>query len=143
MRLCIAMMGLPRSGKSTIAKYLSGKYGAPIVNRDSIRLALHGQRFVPEAEPFVKAISDVMLRSLFITGHNIVIVDETNYSRSARDTLKSDGWDTVFYELKIDPDVCKERAIITEKPDLIPVIDSMYSRYEPLGSDEKEYSERS
>ena len=138
-KLCIAMMGLPRSGKSTIAADLSKMYSAPIVCRDAIRLALHGQRFQQEAETMVKAISDIMLRALFLSGHEVVIVDETNYSRAARDTLKSPSWNTVFYEIFTDPDTCKQRAIETLQTDLVSVIDSMYARYEPLGEDEVRY----
>ena len=40
-----------RSGKTTWAR----QQGVPIVNRDAIRLALHGQRFEPRAESVVWA----------------------------------------------------------------------------------------
>src|SRR5688572_15719048 len=71
----IAMMGLPRSGKSTIVKRLMTELGAPVVRRDAIRLALHGERFISESEPMVKAMSVYMIRSLFIAGHPTVICD--------------------------------------------------------------------
>lgn len=137
--LLICMMGLPRSGKTTIVRELMKKHQAPVVRRDDIRLALHGQRYQKLAEPFIKAISDVMIRSLFLSGHEVVICDETNYSRATRDYHKSDGWDTVFYPVLTSPEVCKERAIATNQPDLCPVIDEMYGRYEPLGEDEGRY----
>lgn len=133
----IAMMGLPRSGKSTIVKRLMKELGAPVVRRDAIRLALHGQRWQKEAEPMVKALSVYMIKSLFLSGHDVVICDETNYSRAARDAVKSSDWDTVFYEIKTSPEVCKERAVLTNQPDLMKVIDEMYARYEPLGKDEE------
>lgn len=132
----IAMMGLPRSGKSTIVKYLMHELGAPVVRRDAIRLALHGQRFKAEAEPMVKAVSLYMIRSLFLAGHSVAICDETNYSRAARDSVKSPEWDTVFYEVTTGPDTCIQRAETTDQFDLIPVINEMFKRYEPLGSDE-------
>jgi tRNA uridine 5-carbamoylmethylation protein Kti12 len=135
--LLIAMMGLPRSGKSTIVAKLSKVLAAPIVRRDAIRLALHGERFLSEAEPMVKAMSVYMIRSLFIAGHEIVICDETNYSRAARDAVKDQDWNTVFYEVGTPSDVCKARAIATNQPDLVGVIEEMASRYEPLGPDEK------
>lgn len=47
----VLMVGLPRSGKSTIAR--SGR--VPIVSPDAIRLALHGQPFIASAEPTVWA----------------------------------------------------------------------------------------
>lgn len=137
--LLICMMGLPRSGKTTIVKELMQKHQAPVVRRDDIRLALHNQRYQSKAEPFVKAISDVMIRSLFLSGHPVVICDETNYSRAVRDFHKSPDWRTLFYEVPTSPEVCKERAVATNQSDLIPVIDAMYARREALGEDEERY----
>lgn len=125
-------MGLPRSGKSTISRQLSETLGTPIVNRDAIRLALHGQRYSHDAEPMVKAVSLYMIRALFLSGHQTVICDETNYSRYARDSLKDDRWQVEFLPVLTSPEVCKERAVLTNQHDLIPVIDAMYARYEPL-----------
>jgi tRNA uridine 5-carbamoylmethylation protein Kti12 len=138
-KLLICMMGLPRSGKTTIVKELMKKHQAPVVRRDDIRLALHNQRYQSKAEPFVKAISDVMIRSLFLSGHDVVICDETNYSRAARDFHRSSEWRTVFYEVPTSPEVCKERALLTNQPDLLPVIDAMYQRLEALAEDEERY----
>lgn len=135
----ICMMGLPRSGKTTIVRELMNKHHAPVVRRDDIRLALHGQRYVSKAEPFVKAISDVMIRSLFLSGHDVVICDETNYSRAARDYHKSNAWHTVFYEVPTPLDVCVQRAYDTGQDDLVPVIHQMWDRREPLGDDEERY----
>jgi predicted kinase len=137
--LLICMMGLPRSGKTTIVKKLRYKHGAPVVRRDDIRLAMHGQRFQKLAEPFVKAVSDVMIRSLFLSGHEVVICDETNYSRAARDFHKSNDWHTVFYEVCTTPEICQNRAAATGQKDLIPVIADMWERREPLGDDEARY----
>lgn len=134
------MVGLPRSGKSTIVAKLRDTLGAPVVRRDDIRLALHGQRYQALAEPFIKAISLVMIRSLFLSGHQTVICDETNYSRAARDFNKSPDWHTVFYEVMTDPETCKQRADATGQIDLKPVIDQMFNRYEPLGDDEERYT---
>jgi tRNA uridine 5-carbamoylmethylation protein Kti12 len=139
--LLICMMGLPRSGKSTMVRLLQALHdNPPIVRRDDIRLALHGQRYAQQAEPFVKAISDVMIKSLFLSGYKTIICDETNYSRAARDYHKNEKWKTVFYELATSPEICKERAVATGQSDLIPVIDEMFARYEPLGADEERYA---
>lgn len=132
MNKLIAMVGLPRSGKSTISGRLSKELGAPIVRRDAIRLALHGQRYVVEAEPMVKAMSLYMIRSLFLAGHEVVICDETNYSQEARRSLRDPSWNTVFYTVGTPPDVCKERAMATGQPDLVKVIDEMWARWDPL-----------
>lgn len=138
-KLLICMMGLPRSGKTTIVNELMKKWSAPVVRRDDIRLALHGMRYASPAEPFVKAISDVMIRSLFLSGHKVVICDETNYSRTARDYHKSPEWRTVFYEVGTTWETCCERAINTGQQDLVPVIKSMWERRQPLETDEERY----
>lgn len=136
----LAMYGLPRSGKTTLCKQLSKELQAPVVNRDTIRLALHGHAYLGKAEPFVKAISNVMIEALFLYGAPIVICDETCYSRAARNALKSPLYDIRFYEVPTPPEVCKERAIATDQAYLLPVIDEMWGRREPLGPDELPYT---
>ena len=139
----IAMVGLPRSGKSTRVRELSEQYAAPIVKKDDIRLALHGQVYVALAEPMIRAISKVMIHSLFLSGHEWVIADETHYSRAARDFVADGPWDTVFYEVDTPAEICIERAHATGHTWLPPVIEEMAARYEPLGEDEKRYAEES
>lgn len=126
----IAMVGLPRSGKSTIVEALRIKTGAPVVRRDAIRLAVHGQRYEPAAEPLIKALDIYMIRSLFLAGHPLVIADETNYSKAARDHMRDPSWETVFYHVGTSASECMRRAILTNQPDLVPVIDSMSKRWE-------------
>src|SRR5213083_2622687 len=105
----IAMKGLPRSGKSTLSAKFAKQTGAPIVRRDAIRLALHGQAYLSEAEPMVKTMSLYMIRALFLSGHQVVICDETNFSKAARAALLDSRWETIFYEVDTHPDICKER----------------------------------
>jgi tRNA uridine 5-carbamoylmethylation protein Kti12 len=128
----IAMMGLPRSGKSTIARSLSKALGAPIVSRDALRLAVHGQRYEGAAEPLIRALDIYMVRALFGAGHETVIVDETNYSPEARAHLEDPNWEIQWYPVLTHPDLCKERAKATNQPDLLPVIDEMFTRYVKL-----------
>jgi predicted kinase len=129
-------VGLPQSGKTTWARAFSRQHGAPIVNPDSIRLALHGQPFIAQAEPFVWAIAKVMVAALFLAGHEIVIVDATNISRRRRDEWKSPRWERAFKGFETDPAECKRRAVENGRDDLLPVIDRMMSEYEPLSDDE-------
>lgn len=139
MRL-IALVGLPRSGKSTITRELSAKYNAPIVKKDDIRLALHGRIYEKLAEPMVKAISKIMIQSLFLSGHKVVIADETHYSRAARDFVRDGTWATEFYHVDTPKDVCLGRAIKTGHTHLLPVIEEMHARWEPLGDDEPRFA---
>jgi tRNA uridine 5-carbamoylmethylation protein Kti12 len=139
MKPClIAMVGLPRSGKSTIAREWAARDGAPIVNRDAIRLALHGKRYEAAAEPMVKAVSLYMIKALFGAGHQTVFYDETNFSYAARDFITSPDWLTYFWCVYTHPDECIRRAHATGQPDLESVIREMMTRYQPLRPHEKE-----
>lgn len=114
-------VGLPRSGKTTWAR----QQGFPIVNPDSIRLALHGQRFEPAAEPFVWAIAKVMVRALFIAGHNTVILDATNTTEQRRDEWKSDEWVRSYHVFHTPGEICIARAGQAGDMEIIPVIERM------------------
>ena len=125
-------VGLPRSGKSTWAR----EQGCPIVNPDSIRLALHGQAFAPLAEPFIWAIAKVMVRALFLSGHDVVVLDATNTTKKRREMWASKNWNRAFKVVETPMKICIERAK-DSNPDLIPVIRTMHKEYEPVEADEK------
>jgi len=128
----IAMRGLPRSGKSTVAKRISSRFGHPIVSRDAIRLALHGKYFIAELEPDVTVLETQVLRSLAYAGHRTIIIDECNCDAVyAEDKIKGyfEGTDfsvhVEFAVIDTPVDVCVERAIATEQFYIIPVIKRM------------------
>lgn len=139
-RELICTVGLPRSGKSTRAMALSIDLRAPIVERDAIRLAVHGQAYIELAEPLIKYLDDVFIKTLFNTGYTTVIVDETNYSKEARRRRLSPDWDTSFLVVDTSPEVCIERAILTGQDYLVPVIMEMSNRFEPLTPEETIYN---
>jgi predicted enzyme related to lactoylglutathione lyase/predicted kinase len=136
-KILIATVGLPRSGKTTWA--LSQAW--PIVNPDSIRLAIHGQRFISRAEPFVWATAKTMVRALFLAGHKIVILDATNTRRRLRDEWQSKDWATFFKVIDTGAEICLERAAEQRDAEIVPVIERMAARYEPLGQDERPWPE--
>jgi predicted kinase len=129
MKKLIMTVGLPRSGKSTWAK----KQNLPIVNPDSIRLAIHGQPFISEAESLVWTIAKYMVKSLFITGHNKVILDATNLTESRRQEWEDDMWEIKYKYFNTSPEECKRRALNTDKAYLLPVIDRMIESAELEG----------
>lgn len=133
-KILIATVGLPRSGKTTWAQ----SQAWPIVCPDSIRLALHGQRYAQQAEPFVWAIAKLMVRSLFDAGHKIVILDATNSTRARRDEwLLPLEWSLYFKVIDTPPDVCIERARAEGDEAIIPTIERMAAQHLPLRSDEQ------
>jgi predicted kinase len=117
----IMMVGLPYSGKSTIAK----TFKAPIVCPDQIRFALHGQRYVQEAEPMIWAIARVMVTSLFLAGHDTVVLDATNTTKTRRDEWKDPKWIRRYVVCDVSKVACAHRALQNEDDYIIPIIDRM------------------
>jgi len=137
MKTLICTVGLPRSGKSTWAQ----GQNVPVVNPDSIRLALYGRQYWAPAEKMVWALADVMVKALFMAGHDKVILDATNTTRAQRDQWRSTEWQTCFHRVLpfMSVELCKTRAISSNQPDLIPVIEKMAAEFESLGDDELRY----
>lgn len=128
------LIGLARSGKSTFASnwqtdvFVSGPPDSPrvIVNSDQIRLSIHGERYNKHAEPFVRAVTMAMVKSLYGQGYN-VLIDETNTTvGSIRQWLEIDS-KTEFIYLDTPMQTCQERAMDTGQDDLVNVIIKMYS----------------
>lgn len=130
MRQIICTVGLPRSGKSTWAK----QSGYPVVNLDSVRLALHGERYLEQAEPMVWTIAVIMAEALLLAGHDTVVVDECNVSRAQRDRWLKVGirvWaDIKFQVFATSPEECRRRAEATGDERIIPVIDRMATEWD-------------
>ena len=148
--ILVLMVGLPRSGKSTWAAELRRREGAVAVNPDSFRLAIHGQRFVASAEGFVWASVRAAVEALFLTGHELMVLDACNVTRKLRDTWRvEDGrWRTLCKVVWADPSsenvnrvVCRVRAVNEGRNDLLPVIDRMAEQWEPLGEGEESWEE--
>ena len=106
MKKLILTIGLPQSGKSTWAKSTS----YPIVNRDSIRLAIGGSIRYFEEENRVSEIEKIMVKSLFAAGHDTVIVDATHLKEKYRKAWESDDWKIEFKRFKTPLKECLKRA---------------------------------
>lgn len=132
----VLMVGLPRSGKSTAACVMRQK-GGVIVCIDDIRLSVHGQpRYEPIAEPLVWAIAKVMVRSLFLAGHETVVLDATNVTRKRRDEWVDPAWDRMFVLVDTPARICHERACQEGDRDLVAVIARQAAAFEAVQPDE-------
>ena len=121
MNKLILMSGLPRSGKTTWAL----KQDHPVVSRDAIREALHGQPYIQSAEEMVSAIEVYMVKALFAAGHTTVIVDATHLMKKYIDRWSYGNWDLEVQKIDTPLDVCIQRAITDGKSELIPIIQRM------------------
>lgn len=131
----ILTVGLPYSGKTTWAKEQS----IFIVNPDSVRLALHGKRFVITAEPMVWAIVQNMVRASFLYGYERIILDACNENFRRRRQWMSPEWVTRYVVFDVDARTCRERAEAAGDDLILPVIDRKAETAEPLSIGERNY----
>lgn len=129
----ILMVGLPYSGKSHEARDLSRLWNAPIVNPDSIRVALHGKKFIPEAEDYVWAVAKTMVRSLFLAGHKTIILDATNLTPGRRNVWVKGGWSSRCVIVDTPLEVCLERAEEAGDIIMLPIIKKMHDQMDLAG----------
>jgi predicted kinase len=135
MRRLVVLVGLPRSGKTTWAR----QQGQPIVNPDSIRYALHGQRFFGPAEPFVWAMAYAMTDALFRAGHDTVIVDATHTTHKRRELWRgiasASNAEYGLHVVATPPEECMGRARSLDDEEIVPVIERMAREWDLLGCD--------
>jgi predicted kinase len=136
IKFLLMTVGLPRSGKSTWAR----EQNIPMVNPDAVRMGLYAQAYLPEAEDMVWTITRYMIRSLFIAGHDRVILDATSTTEELRRKWRSSRWVRQFVFFDQYPEQCIERATRSGREDLIPVIQKMSVEFEAPSIDE--YDER-
>lgn len=137
MHKLYVMVALPRSGKSTYVKENFPEVTK--VSADQLRLLIHGKRHLPEKEGEVWAFRKIMLEALFQQGVDIVI-DETNTTRKRRKVLlqlaQQYQYEAIAIVVKTDKEVCKQRAILTNQEDLLPVIEEMALHYQKVTKEE-------
>jgi predicted kinase len=124
----VLTVGLPMAGKSTWAR----RQGVPVVCPDAIRLAMHGQAYLHQAERLVWGVAETMVRSLFLAGHQCVIVDATNGRKHAREAWRWTSWGLMFKVFDTPREACEERCREFGREDLLPVIERMAASWEPL-----------
>lgn len=125
------LIGSARSGKSTFSKkWQSEKEMRVVVSGDNIRLATHGTRYNKLAEDSVFCTLHIMVRTLLLSGYE-VLIDETNTSEmSIRRILEIDKNATpVFINTPLD--ICIKRAIDSRQFD---VINSIYRHHSNINS---------
>ena len=143
MNTLIVTVGLPRSGKTTWSLETSKQLKCPIVNPDAVRLAVHQTRFMKSAEPTVWMIVRYMVRALFAAGHKAVILDATNTTKGRRkfwleeceQGFYGEEARVMFVVFDTPALECQDRAIADDMLDLVPIIDSMDCKFEPLDPD--------
>lgn len=103
--------------------------GFTIVNPDSFRLALHGKRFIPSAEPLIWAAVYLAVDALLLAGNN-VIVDGCHVSEKRRAPWRERG--ATFIVIGTSKEECLARARSEQDTEIIPIIERMASEWESL-----------
>lgn len=131
------MIGLPKSGKSTLArKWSIGQREFRSRRRDSekstrlrvivcaarIRRAL-GHRWNSYAEGYVDATKHTMIRALLYDYD--VLVDGTHTTRPSIQRMFEIDPEAEFVFVDTPPTMCKQNALQAGREDLVPVIDRM------------------
>jgi len=130
----IAMVGLPRSGKSTWVHGWYIPHGYSAVSPDMIRRVIHGRSYLESMENHVWSIVYAMADALLAMGNHVVI-DSTNCTRHSRDTWTRRG--ALFHYVATPSDVCITRGQGQANAiDIVPTIERMIRRFEPLDADE-------
>lgn len=138
------MISLPRAGKTTYCRQQASELpNIVVISGDDIRKAL-GCRYNSYTEELVASMERIMIRSVLENPNTSVLVDDCHTS-----------WDRIKPILQIDPSaefkffpdfdtladlkgrnslkkLCKERAILSNQPDLIKVIDRMADSLERM-----------
>lgn len=127
------MVGVPGSGKSTIAKEISKKYNAKILSSDKIREKLFGSEDCQENGYLVFSTLYCMARESLEKGENIII-DATNINRKARkevfSKLKEFNFEKIAVVKEVPIEVAKKRNKSRDRVVPDEVIENFYARYE-------------
>ena len=133
VRFLITFVGIPRSGKTTFRKKLISELSGlgkevKVISPDEMRLEIYGERFNQQKDYLVWNKVKEYKQDLSRNGlADVVIFDATSITPAYRKELINDFPNFIHIAVYFDTEleVCKERAIMTNQKDLIPVIDRM------------------
>lgn len=130
-RVLIMMVGVPGSGKSTVARNLRKYFGFPVVSSDDIREQLYGNAEI-QGNP-AEVFAEVYRRGrYFLDQVNYCILDATNCSRSSCDkVVKNLRPNRVIYIIMdVDIETCLERNAARDRVVPEKVIYKMQSQFD-------------
>lgn len=125
-RVLIMMIGVPGSGKTTIAERITKKYNIPVVSSDKIREKLYGKEEIQgrSQEVFEKVYEHI---NFFLECYGVCILDATNVVKRNRinAVLKTLPDEIVYIIADEDLNLAKERNHSRERVVPNEVIDRM------------------
>jgi len=133
----LATSGLPRSGKSTIARKIYQPMGYTVVNPDQFRLTMFGQRYFAPGEPALWATIYHVVDALLASG-NKVILDATCLNSERRAAWVRRGAEFVVVDTPYEE--CVRRAQAENDEYILPIIRRMWVSREDIQDFEKVYT---
>jgi len=148
----VAVYGLPCSGKSRWARGIREKYGCPIVDVNSIKLAMYKNIYVSDTNVEVLTLAKYMVESLFLAGHKAVVLDACNTTVDDRKvwtgekyymfrTHHTNLYTTYFHYVHSNIANCKEKARAAGHPYLLHFVDEASKTLQGLSSNERVFNE--
>jgi len=134
MSRLVYMVGLPYSGKTTVCREIYRPKGFAVVCPDQFRLAIHGQRFIAQAESFVWAAVYAAVDALRGWGQDVVI-DATNVSQKRRDPWASRAGES--HILWTSKEECIARACAVNDTYIVSVIERMATEWDLVPEDRR------
>jgi predicted kinase len=122
----IVLVGLSGSGKSTLALKMAVEKPRHIrINRDALRLMVHGREWYPRREADVTALEEMLIRGTLAAGNN-AIVDATNLHPRSMERMQhyadTCGAQLVIQDMNVDLDECIQRAATRARKGIQPGI---------------------
>jgi len=124
---CYLLVGVPASGKSTLAKRLARSKNALVLSTDTIRQILYGNpKTQGNWEDIQRVLHNLLLKC--VSQNKSVIINATHTLRAHRQTLltlsKQINWTCIY--LKTDLDTCHKRNLKRSRVVPKDVINSMH-----------------
>lgn len=140
----IAMIGLPLSGKTTIARKACSHASRTILHLDTIRKAVHRGTMLRDkkSEEKTREAVEWIVQALDLSGNRTLIIDDYNLTRWHRDFVRSLGKEVAFYNCATSVEKCCERARLADDPGLQLLINEMAESWEPFSSEELEQQQK-
>ncbi len=134
------MVGVPGTGKTTLAKKLRDDFGGIIISKDIIRYHMLGIEFDPNLENEVDRMFRAMLSSSLYGYVDNIIIDNTNLTKETRKSLidraHTSNRDVIAHVFNTDKYEAWDRKQSTGSSMPISDFNRLINIYEPVDKDE-------